>query len=53
MLDIGGFIVEVLILLAVVWEGWISWKHYKYSLTKKERADAKRKGTMITRWLWK
>lgn len=47
------FIVEVLILLAVVWEGWISWKHYRYALTKKERSLAKRKATILTKWMWR
>lgn len=52
-MEMAGFIVELAILAAVIAEGWISWKHYRYTLTKKERASAKRKATVLTRWLWR
>jgi hypothetical protein len=38
---------EVLILIAVVAEGWISWKHYQHTKSKKQRAAEKRKATRL------
>lgn len=43
-----GLIIETLILIAVVAEGYISWKHYQLSLTKKQRTQLNRK---IDGWL--
>ena len=48
-MEIAGFIVEVLILAAVVWEGWISHQHYESFKTKKERAAQKQKATKLIR----
>jgi len=51
MLDIAGFWVEVAILVAVVFEGVISWRHYQHSKTKKQRAAEKRKASKLIRRL--
>ncbi len=41
--DWYGLVIETLILVAVVAEGYISWKHYQLSLTKKQRGQLNQK----------
>lgn len=41
--EVYDSIVNTLILVAVVAEGYLSWKHYQLSLTKKQRTEFNRK----------
>jgi len=47
MYEITSLVLEFLILVAVVWEGLVSHKHYQLTRSKKERATQKRKATKI------